>query len=128
MTNNDLQKITQNTIEKHEPHRQERLNSIIGPWEKEYTGTPTYTTTRVNKTVNVYKIKNIFIVLVLPTKSVLKHKKHGMHNIHMSLWGPMLMNPRATAQRAHALKRHCPSEREGVLTRLLWKGKQLLLK
>jgi hypothetical protein len=61
------------TIEKHEPHRQERLNSIIGPWENECNGTPTYTTSLLNKTINVDKIKHIFIVLVLPTKSVFMH-------------------------------------------------------
>ena len=47
--------------------------SIIGPRAKERTGAPTYTTTHMNKTVNVDKIKHIFIVLVLPTKSVFKH-------------------------------------------------------
>ena len=47
--------------------------SIIGHREKEYTGPPTYTTPHMNKTVNVDKIKHIFIVLVLPTKSVFKH-------------------------------------------------------
>ena len=37
------------TIGQHKPHRQERLSSIIGPWEMECTGIPTYTTTRVEK-------------------------------------------------------------------------------
>jgi len=61
------------TIEKGEPHRQEHLNIIIGPWKKQCNGTPTYTSSLVNKTMNVDKIKHTFIVLVLPTKSVLMH-------------------------------------------------------
>jgi len=48
---------------------QGRLNSKAVQW------VPTYTTTHRNKTVNVYKIKHIFIVLVLPTKSVFKYLK-----------------------------------------------------
>jgi hypothetical protein len=52
-------------------YNQGHLNSIIGPWEKQCTHT--YTTTHRNKTVNVDKIKHIFIVLVLPTKLVFKH-------------------------------------------------------
>ena len=45
------------------------------PREKQCTGDPTYTTTHShrNKTVIVDHIKYIFIVLVLPTKSVFKH-------------------------------------------------------
>jgi len=39
----------------------------------ECTGAPIYTTTHMNKTINVNKIKYIFIALVLPTKSVFKH-------------------------------------------------------
>jgi hypothetical protein len=35
----------------------------------------------------VDKIRHIFIVLVLPTKSVLKHWKHAVHNIHRLVWG-----------------------------------------
>jgi len=35
----------------------------------------TYKTTHRNKIVNVNKIKHIFIILVLSTKSVLKHDK-----------------------------------------------------
>jgi hypothetical protein len=37
------------------------------------------------KTVNVYKIKHIYIVLVFPTKSVFKQglEKHTVHNIHI---------------------------------------------
>jgi hypothetical protein len=46
------------TIAKDEPHRQERLNSSIGPWEKQCNGTPTYTTSLVNKTINVDQIKH----------------------------------------------------------------------
>ena len=61
------------TIAKGEPHRQERLNSIIGPWKQHCNGTPTYTSSLVNKTINVDKIKHTFIVLVLPTNSVLMH-------------------------------------------------------
>ena len=37
-------------------HNLDRLNGIIGPWGH------TYTTTRRNKTVNVDKIKHIFII------------------------------------------------------------------
>ena len=42
----------------------------------------------MNKTVNVDKIKHIFIVLVLPTKSVpfLALKKDAIHNIHRLVW------------------------------------------
>jgi hypothetical protein len=50
---------------------QGRLNSIIGPRAKQYTGAHTYTTTRRKKTVNVKKIKHVFIVWVLPTRSAL---------------------------------------------------------
>jgi len=57
-----------------EPHGHGyRLNSIIGPQAKGCTGAPTYSTTYMNKTVNVDKIKHIFIVLVLPTKLLFKH-------------------------------------------------------
>ena len=52
-----------------------RLISIIGPQSKQYTGAPTYTATHRNKNVNVDKIKHIFIVLVLPPKSVFKRSK-----------------------------------------------------
>jgi hypothetical protein len=44
-----------------------------GPRSNQCTGAPTYTTTHRNKTVNVNKIKHIFIVLVLPANSVFKH-------------------------------------------------------
>jgi hypothetical protein len=40
----------------------------------------TYLHTRRNKTVNVDKIKHIFIVLVHPTKSVFKQKKEIPHH------------------------------------------------
>jgi hypothetical protein len=52
------------------------------------TGAPTYITTHMNKTVNVDKIKHIFIVLVLPTKSLpfLALKKDAIHNIHRLVW------------------------------------------
>ena len=46
---------------------QGRLVSIIG------IGAPTYTNTHRNETVNVEKIKHIFHVLILPTKSVFKY-------------------------------------------------------
>ena len=76
---------------------------IIGPREKQCTGAHTSTTTHRNKTVNVDKIKHIFIVLVLPTKSVLNiKKKNAVYNIPKLLWGP-----RATAQHVHALRQHC---------------------
>ena len=41
------------TIAKGEPHRQERLNSIIDPWKKQCNGIPAYTTSLVNKTINI---------------------------------------------------------------------------
>ena len=46
---------------------------------------PLPTHTHRNKTVNIDKIKYIFIVLVLPTKSVLKHTVHDKHRL---VWGP----------------------------------------
>jgi hypothetical protein len=49
-----------------------RLNNITGPREKQCTGAHTYTTTHRYKTVNVYTIKHIYIVLVFPTMSVFK--------------------------------------------------------
>ena len=56
---------------------QGHLNSFIcpppPPRSEQCTGANTYTTTHRNKTVNVDKIRHIFIVLVLPTKSVFKH-------------------------------------------------------
>ena len=57
-------------------YAQGRLISIISPRSKQYTGTPTYTTTHKNKNVNVDKIKHIFIVLILPPKSVFKLSKN----------------------------------------------------
>jgi hypothetical protein len=48
------------------------LNSIIGPWEKQDTGSlPTHPLIGIK--LNVNKIKHIFIVLVLPTKSGFIH-------------------------------------------------------
>ena len=52
------------------PGNQGLLNTIIGPRVKQCPGALTYTATRRNKNVNVNKISHIFIVLVLPTKSV----------------------------------------------------------
>jgi hypothetical protein len=45
------------------------------PLVKEWTGAPTctYTITHMNKTVDIDKIKHIFMLLVLPTESVFKH-------------------------------------------------------
>ena len=51
---------------------QDRLASVIGPQAKQCTGAHSNTTHR-NKTVNVDQIKHIFIVLILPTKSVFLH-------------------------------------------------------
>jgi hypothetical protein len=58
---------THNTDETsgNRPSYHDRLNRIIG-------SAHTYTTHR-NKTVNLYKIKRMFIVLVFSTKSVFKH-------------------------------------------------------
>jgi len=47
-----------------------------------------YKTTHRNKTANIARIKHTFIALVLPTKSVFKHKKHAVHKIHRLSWGP----------------------------------------
>ena len=33
-------------------------------------------------------------------------KKQAVHNIHILSWGPILVGSRATAQHAHALRRH----------------------
>jgi hypothetical protein len=53
---------------------QGHLNSSINPWAKQCTWAFTYTTIHRNKIGNVDKIKiNIFIVLLFPTKSMLKH-------------------------------------------------------
>jgi hypothetical protein len=49
-----------------------RLNNIIGPRAKQHAGAHAYTTTHRDKSVNVDKIKHIFIVLVLTIKSVFK--------------------------------------------------------
>jgi hypothetical protein len=46
------------------PCDQGRLNSIIDPREKQCTEVHTYTNTHRDKTVNVNKIKHIFIVFV----------------------------------------------------------------
>jgi hypothetical protein len=86
---------------------QGRLNSIIYPWAKQCPGAHTYTTTYRNKTVNVDKIKHIFIVWELPIKLVFEHYKHSIHNIHRLAWAPMIVDPRETAQCAYALRRHC---------------------
>ena len=47
------------------------VTALYSPGKSRSLGS--YTTTRRNKTVNVYKIKYIFIVLVLSINSVLKH-------------------------------------------------------
>jgi hypothetical protein len=55
---------------------QGRLNNIIGPGKSSALGTPTYTTTATGIKLYVSIILNtlyIFIVLVLPTKSMFKH-------------------------------------------------------
>jgi hypothetical protein len=59
------------------------------PRSKQCTEATIYTNTHRNKTVFfTWSIKlNIFLVLVLPTKSVFKHKKHAVYNIHILVWG-----------------------------------------
>ena len=57
-------------------------------WAPGKSGAPGLTPTQPligKKTVNVYKIKHIYIVLVFPTKSVFKQglEKHTVHNIHI---------------------------------------------
>jgi hypothetical protein len=48
----------------------------------------------MNKTTNVDRIKNTFIALVLPTKSVLNIKNHAVHNIHrLIIMGPYTRGP-----------------------------------
>ena len=73
------------------PFGQGRHNNITGPRAKQCTGVHTYATTHRNKTVNVYKIKHIYIQYTTYID------KHG---------APMLVSPRATSPRAHALRRH----------------------
>ena len=46
-----------------------------GPRANQCTGDYAYRTTHRNKSVNVDKIKHIFIVLICPTKPVFKHLK-----------------------------------------------------
>jgi hypothetical protein len=46
------------------PCDQGRLNSIINPRENQCTGIHTYINTHRDKTVNVNKIKHIFIIFV----------------------------------------------------------------
>jgi hypothetical protein len=55
------------------PYDQGRLNSIIDPQEKQCTEVHTYTNTYRDKTVNVDKIKHIFIVLVQNQRLDIKH-------------------------------------------------------
>jgi len=61
---------------------QSLLHTIILPREIPSTGASTYTTTHRNKNVIVDKIKHIFIVLVLPTKSIFKHLKNMPYTIY----------------------------------------------
>jgi hypothetical protein len=49
------------------------LTALYALWQSKYTVTPIYTITHRNINANVNKIKEIFIALVLPTKSVFKH-------------------------------------------------------
>jgi hypothetical protein len=57
------------------PREQDCLNNIISHRAKQCTGAHTYTANHWNKTVNVIKIKHIFIVMVLPAKSAFEHLK-----------------------------------------------------
>lgn len=64
------------------PREQGCFNNIISHRAKQYTGVHIYTTNHWNKTVNVVKIKHIFIVMGLPAKiSVWTLKKYAVHNI-----------------------------------------------
>jgi hypothetical protein len=79
----------------------------MGPQQKQCTGAHTNTTTHRNKTVNVYKIKHVYIVLVFPTKSVFKPQKNIQYTTYIDKHGaPKLEGPLTTAPRAHALRRH----------------------
>jgi hypothetical protein len=65
------------------------------------TGAHAYTTTYGNKSIIVDKIKHIFIVFVLPTKSIL-NIKNMPYTTYIDWHGtPILAGPRATSQRAH---------------------------
>ena len=70
---------------------------FICPLVKEWTGTPTctYTTTHMDKTVDVDKIKHMFMLLVLPTESVfnLSIKKHAIQYIQ-KMCSPVLRRHR----------------------------------
>ena len=81
------------TIGQHKPHWQERLSSIIGPWEMECNGIPTYTTTRVEKLQMSIKL-----------------------NIHLFYWyfqqNQCINKALGPYARVHAFRQHCPLERE----------------
>ena len=64
------------------------MQGHLNPRAKQYTGTPIYTTTHRNNTVNVGKIKHIFIVKIFPIKSVFSIKTHVVHNKERLAWGP----------------------------------------
>ena len=79
---------------------QGHIYNIIGPRAKQCNGAHIYTTTHMNKIINVDKINHIFITLLFPTKSVFKHLKT------CCIQHRLACGPYATAQRAHALRRH----------------------
>ena len=78
------------------------LTTLLAPGKNSALWVHSYTTTHSNKTVNVDNIKQILIVLLLSSKSVLKHYKTcSTQHTYIN------MGPRATAHRAHMLRRHC---------------------
>ena len=76
-------------------YKQSRLNSITGPRKKHCTGAYTYTTTHRNKTVNVYKIKHIYILYWYFKQSQCLNLRKTCAttalNTHLSYIPPMLM-------------------------------------
>lgn len=77
---------------------QDRPHGIIGPREKEGPwATATYTTTYMNKTVDIGTSNKISVQPLQNIPYTTYIDKH---------WALMLVDPRKTAQRAHALRRH----------------------
>jgi hypothetical protein len=74
--NNDLQN---NTIGQHKTYRQERLSSIIGPWEKECTGIPTHATTRVEKLQMSIKLNILLFYWYFQQNQCINKACHAQH-------------------------------------------------
>ena len=105
------------TIGQHKPHRQERLSSIIGPWEKECTGIPTHTTTRVEKLQMSIKLNILSFYWYSNKISALT--KHAMHNIHKLALGPYVRGPNDNCPACPCVKTTLPiGKREGCCGRV----------